>query len=184
MAMRRASDFVMPAALAIFLRRFSTSLWRRTGRVCVRRLVLMCGQYCVAMLHVQEKFYLSPKKNNCYTGNMRLGAQLPVRLEQSVDLRLQAAASKAGTTKSALIRMLAKSFVDQCVTESGRVILPPNWHDLLPQSDGRANIIHAPENSGTISQVNFARAAEEPTPYRVSATKKSPQKKMKPRRKK
>jgi hypothetical protein len=72
---------------------------------------------------------------------MALGNQLPIRLQQDVDRRLEKAAIKLGTTKSALIRMLATTFVDQVVQADGSMKLPPNWRELvpnLPQSDGRS----------------------------------------------
>jgi hypothetical protein len=68
---------------------------------------------------------------------MALGKQLPIRLDEHTERRLEAAAQKAGTTKSAIIRLLAQSFVDQ-VVKAGQVILPPNWSDLLPKADERA----------------------------------------------
>lgn len=68
---------------------------------------------------------------------MPLGAQLPVRLEIDVEERLEAIASTAGTTKSALIRLLAKTFVDHVVDSRGKVTLPPDWQELLPKSDAR-----------------------------------------------
>lgn len=68
---------------------------------------------------------------------MAFGKQLPIRLEIDVEKRLEAAAARSGTTKSALIRLLAKTFVDQVVTPSG-INLPPNWSRLLPEGDGRA----------------------------------------------
>ena len=70
---------------------------------------------------------------------MALGSQLPIRLDAVVEARLQAAADKAGTSKSALIRLLATTFVDQCVDSNGRVTLPPNWQDLLPSRDARSD---------------------------------------------
>src|SRR4051812_46657754 len=70
---------------------------------------------------------------------MPLGAQLPVRLEIDVEERLEAIASTAGTTKSALIRLLAKTFVDHVVDSRGKVTLPPNWQELLPRSDARTS---------------------------------------------
>lgn len=68
---------------------------------------------------------------------MALGKQLPIRLDKETEARLESAAQKAGTTKSAIIRMLAQSFVDQ-VVRAGQVILPPNWSELLPRADDRA----------------------------------------------
>jgi hypothetical protein len=69
---------------------------------------------------------------------MALGKQLPIRLEADVEKRLEAAASKNGTTKSALIRLLAKTFVEQVIGIDGGVSLPPRWAQLLPQADARA----------------------------------------------
>lgn len=71
-------------------------------------------------------------------GDMALGKQLPIRLEADVEARLEAAAAKNGTTKSALIRLLAKTFVDQVIGADGGVTLPPRWSSLLPSADGRA----------------------------------------------
>jgi antitoxin component of RelBE/YafQ-DinJ toxin-antitoxin module len=68
---------------------------------------------------------------------MAFGKQLPIRLDTDVEKRLEDAAARSGTTKSALIRLLAKTFVDQVITPSG-INLPPNWSQLLPESDGRA----------------------------------------------
>ena len=67
-----------------------------------------------------------------------LGAQLPVRLEDDVDKRLEAVAKNAGTSKSALIRLLAKTFVEHVVQADGSVKLPPDWRELLAPADGRA----------------------------------------------
>jgi predicted DNA-binding protein len=73
-----------------------------------------------------------------YKTPVSLGSQLPVRLDAEVDKRLAEVAELSGTTKSALIRMLAKTFVDQCVEEDGTVTLPANWRKLLGRADGRA----------------------------------------------
>ena len=70
---------------------------------------------------------------------MALGAQLPVRLEPDVEQRLDDIAKRTGTSKSALIRLLAKTFVDQVVSADGSVNLPPNWSELLPAADGRSD---------------------------------------------
>lgn len=70
---------------------------------------------------------------------MAFGKQLPIRLDTDVEKRLEDAAARSGTTKSALIRLLAKTFVDQVITPSG-ISLPPNWSQLLPERDGRAKV--------------------------------------------
>lgn len=68
---------------------------------------------------------------------MALGKQLPIRLDPSVEARLEQAAQVAGTSKSAIVRMLTETFVNQCV-RGGRVTLPPDWAELLPRRDERA----------------------------------------------
>ena len=74
----------------------------------------------------------------CYTGYMALGAQLPIRLEPDIEGRLEQAASRLGTTKSALLRLLAKTFVEQMVGGDGSVKLPPEWKTMLPAADRRS----------------------------------------------
>ena len=72
---------------------------------------------------------------------MSLGAQLPIRLDLEVQERLEAVAQQVGTNKSALLRLLAKTFVEQAVDADGEVHLPPNWKVLLgrlPPADGRS----------------------------------------------
>ena len=69
---------------------------------------------------------------------MALGKQLPIRLDKQTDTRLEAAAQRAGTSKSGLLRMLAQTFVDQVVGAGGIVTLPPNWSTLLPSADQRS----------------------------------------------
>jgi len=69
---------------------------------------------------------------------MRLGAQLPVRLEPTVESRLQTIAERTGSTKSALIRLLAKTFTDHVFDSGGKINLPPDWQSLLKPSDGRS----------------------------------------------
>jgi len=50
---------------------------------------------------------------------------------------LENVARAAGTSKSAIVRLLTETFVDQVVSH-GRVTLPPDWADLLPRRDERA----------------------------------------------
>jgi hypothetical protein len=48
------------------------------------------------------------------------------------------AAKLTGTTKSSLIRLLARKFVENCVKADGSVNLPPDWEELVKPSDGRS----------------------------------------------
>jgi predicted DNA-binding protein len=92
---------------------------------------------------------------------MTLGSQLPIRLEPDLDKRLQAIAERTGTSKSALIRLLAQTFVDRAVRPDGSVQLPPDWDDLLstlPKSDGRTK----PTPRGPAPAVKSGSTAPDP----------------------
>ena len=58
---------------------------------------------------------------------MRKEASLPVRLDPELNRRLTAAAERLGTTKSALIRLVAKSFVEEFEASGGQIPMPPQW---------------------------------------------------------
>lgn len=93
--------------------------------------------------------------------HMALGKQLPVRLDSQTEARLEAAAQKAGTTKSAIIRLLAQTFVDQ-VVKAGQVILPPNWSELLPRADERAAIVKRSDRSTIRLNVSLNETTDSP----------------------
>ncbi len=69
---------------------------------------------------------------------MALGSQLPVRLEPEVEEKLERVAARIGTSKSALLRLLARTFVEQMVKLDGTVELPPQWSSALPPADKRS----------------------------------------------
>jgi len=83
---------------------------------------------------------------------MALGAQLPVRLDLDVEMRLESIAQRTGTTKSALIRMLSKRFVDTCVSEDGTVNLPPNIQAMLQDRDNRSSEKHPLRHSDPMKE--------------------------------
>lgn len=58
---------------------------------------------------------------------MKKEASLPVRLESDISHRLDLAAEKLGLTKSALIRILVRSFVDQMEANGGKIVFPLQW---------------------------------------------------------
>ena len=60
---------------------------------------------------------------------MRKEASLPVRLDTDLSRRLDRAAERLGLTKSALIRILVKSFLDHLEAAGGRVTLPFHWQE-------------------------------------------------------
>ena len=88
---------------------------------------------------------------------MAYGAQLPIRLEKSVEDRLNVIAIKSGTTKSALIRLLASTFVDEFAGSDGSVTLPPNWSRLLPKADARSNSGGGNASKGVAAAENIVR---------------------------
>lgn len=83
---------------------------------------------------------------------MALGANLPVRLEADVEKRLEEIAAKTGTTKSALIRLLAKVFTDQ-FWNADKIEMPPNVMALLENRDDRSAPDCDPDASSTVVKV-------------------------------
>jgi antitoxin component of RelBE/YafQ-DinJ toxin-antitoxin module len=59
--------------------------------------------------------------------NMRKEASLPVRLDTDLSRRLSRAAENLGLTRSALIWMLVKSFVDEIEAAGGKITFPLHW---------------------------------------------------------
>lgn len=60
---------------------------------------------------------------------MRKEASLPVRLDTDISRRLGLAAERLGLTKSALIRVLVKSFLDQLEANGGKITFPMRWQE-------------------------------------------------------
>ena len=60
---------------------------------------------------------------------MRKEASLPVRLDTDISHRLDQTAERLGLTKSALIRLLVKSFLDQLEAAGGKMTLPFSWQE-------------------------------------------------------
>lgn len=60
---------------------------------------------------------------------MRKEASLPVRLDIELSKRLSRAAERLGLTKSALIRVLVKSLVDQLEADGGKITFPMCWKE-------------------------------------------------------
>jgi antitoxin component of RelBE/YafQ-DinJ toxin-antitoxin module len=60
---------------------------------------------------------------------VRKEASLPVRLDTDISHRLDQAAERLGLTKSALIRILVKSFLDQLEADGGKMTLPFSWEE-------------------------------------------------------
>jgi len=106
-----------------------------------------------------------------YKWGMAFGAQLPVRLEPGVQERLEAIAHEIGTSKSALIRLLVKTFVEHVVDPRGGVRLPPDWSELLgrlPPADRRSIEARAGRGPAGRSRAS-AHAAPSSKPASVAA---------------
>lgn len=54
---------------------------------------------------------------------------MPVRLDTDLSRRLDRAAARLGLTKSTLIRVLVKSFVDQLEANGGKITFPLRWQE-------------------------------------------------------
>ncbi|MDD5482913.1 MAG: ribbon-helix-helix domain-containing protein [Kiritimatiellae bacterium] len=65
---------------------------------------------------------------------MRKEASLPVRLDTDLNRRLNRAAKRLGLTKSVLIRIMVKSFVDQLEANGGKITFPLRWQDQNPDT--------------------------------------------------
>ena len=89
-----------------------------------------------------------------------LGAQLPVRLDPDTDSRLESIAQRTGTTKSALIRMLAKRFVETCILPDGSVVFPPSIQAMLNERDSRSDTVSpVPPSAPVTYKLNSKTAA-------------------------
>ena len=71
---------------------------------------------------------------------MRRGAALNIRMDAEMDAELDRVASELGTSKSALIRLLARTFVDH-LKKTGSLGVPVDWKALLKSSDKRSGHI-------------------------------------------
>jgi len=60
---------------------------------------------------------------------------IPVRLDPSTIARLDRAAQKLGTNRSALIKFCAQTFVADFEAGGETAILPPNWRKILRRLD-------------------------------------------------
>jgi len=74
---------------------------------------------------------------------MRKEASLPVRLDTELNRRLDRASERLGLTKSALIRIMVKSFVDQLEASGGRITFPLQWQK--PQRDMSSSLKYVAE---------------------------------------
>lgn len=72
------------------------------------------------------------------SSTMRKEASLPVRLDTDLDQRLKKAAERLGLTKSALIRVLVKSFVDELEAKGGKITFPLTWKE--PGREGPSSL--------------------------------------------
>lgn len=75
---------------------------------------------------------------------MRKEASLPVRLDTDLSRRLDRAATRLGLTKSALIRILVKSFLDQLEADGGKMTLPFIWQE--------SKTVKSPSSSGYVTK--------------------------------
>jgi hypothetical protein len=96
---------------------------------------------------------------------MAEGKPIPVRLDGALIARLDAVAKRMGSNKSALIRFLAKSFVDYFESHGWTDSLPGNWREILREQDGRSE--------GQKARFPHLRAAEDPPRYNALRKKRT-----------
>jgi hypothetical protein len=58
---------------------------------------------------------------------MKKETALPIRLDSDTKTTLNKIAEATGLTVSAIVRMLVKSFVDEYNSNSGNIMIPPQW---------------------------------------------------------
>jgi len=61
---------------------------------------------------------------------------IPVRLDDVITQRLNAAASRIGNNRAGLIRMLVNTWLDD-FEKRGVASLPPNWQEIIAGTDNR-----------------------------------------------
>ena len=77
---------------------------------------------------------IEKRRHSRRKGPMRKEASLPVRLDTDLSDRLDRVAEWLGLTKSALIRVLVKSFVDQLEASGGKITFPLRWEEQKENS--------------------------------------------------
>ena len=89
---------------------------------------------------------------------------IPVRLPQDILDRLDAVAERIGSNRSSVIRVCIQSFVEE-FERKGKIMLPPNWADLLREFDNRtiASRTRYPSHARNLSRT------ERPGPANVRA---------------
>lgn len=60
---------------------------------------------------------------------MRKVASIPVRLDPSINKRVDELSHSLRLSKSAIIRMLLEEFVAHCEAHGGRIVMPPEFKD-------------------------------------------------------
>lgn len=88
---------------------------------------------------------------------MAYGSKMLIRLDCEIERKLEDCASHLGTSKSALLRLLAKTFVEQVVEPDGSANLPPKWKELLRPADGRTKIKKQNNISAPIQNAHFGK---------------------------
>ena len=98
-------------------------------------------------------------------------AAVNVRLDNEVDAELESVAATIGTTKSSLIRMLTRTFVEQ--TRGRDFNLPVKWLQILEPPDRRtANHQVAEGNRGPVTQIGSHATFTSGTPQRGGGARK------------
>jgi len=103
---------------------------------------------------------LSQNGKKIYDSSVSETKPIPVRLASAVITRLDAAAKRMGTNRSALMKFLVQTFVEN-MERRGMVSLPHDWEEIMRHLDGR-----------TYGQQ--ARVAETPEPATIRTRERKP----------
>lgn len=75
----------------------------------------------------------------CYSSSMAKGKPIPVKLAPEMIARLDAASQKMGlNNRSAVIKFCLQTFLTH-FEKTGESKLPPDWREILHETDGRAH---------------------------------------------
>ena len=68
---------------------------------------------------------------------MAITRPIPVRLDDDLIRRLDAAAQRLGTTRAGVIKLCLTAFLDHFESAGGVASLPLNWREMIAANDGR-----------------------------------------------
>lgn len=87
----------------------------------------------------QSTKYFCLFSTTIYDSHVADTTPIPVRLSQPIIDRLDKVAATMGNSRGGVIKFCVSSFLDHFERNGGQTSLPPNWREILKQSDGRTH---------------------------------------------